>query len=167
MQTIPTEAAGLPSERRPRPLCLERLEGRTPIASGRELHPVLEPVGRLLESLFTVSPAGARRLGLADPEAWAVLEGAGAAAPVVGLLWLAGETAGITTSPGRAADAAVLCLLDALVAAARRRRLTFLTVRLSTPTGHTVPVPPSSVRKLVKRDGTHVLYLHLTVTEGD
>lgn len=161
MQATTFIAAGPP---RPpaRQLRLERAALRTP---ARPFHPALDGERGFLEALFTVSPAGARRLGLGGPEAWAVAEIA-PAAPVVGLGWLAGELAGVSAAPGQAHEEVVRLLVDAVIASAQRRELRGLILRLSMAPGQRFPNPPATARRVVERDGALILYLDFTRTRG-
>jgi len=161
MQVISTPVA----RRTPLPTRLLRLTGAEPFAPYRPLHPALAVVRRFIEALLLVSPAGARRLGLSAPEAWAVIAG-GPGGQIIGLGWMAGNTAEIAPAPGELASLAASRLLDAVRASARQRQLTSMTVGLSISPERVPALRFLNTRKVVERDGSWLLNLDLSNTQG-
>ena len=149
------------------PIRLLRLDHASLMSLRRPLHPALQGVRRFIEALLVLSPAAARRLGTVRPEVWAAALGHGEDAPVIGLGWLAGDATEVIAAPGAAHDAVTRQLVEALLTAARRRRLAGLTARLSGSPDLAASLAGLDARIVAHRDDTLFLHLDLTPETGD
>jgi len=151
--------------RTPLPTKLQRLAGAAPFAHHPPLQPALAAAGRFVEALLKISPAGARRLGMSAPEAWAVIAG-GSDGPIMGLAWMAGNTAEVIPMPGELESLAGTRLVDAVRSSARQRQLTSMTLGISISPERVPALRFVNARKVVERDGHWMLSLDLTTTQG-
>jgi hypothetical protein len=149
------------------PIRLLRLDHAALVSLPRPLHPALQGVRRFVEALLTLSPAAARRLGTLRPEVWAATLARRDDAPIVGLGWLAGDATEVIAAPGHAHDDVIRQLMDALLDAARRRRLAALTARLSGPPDLAVALAGLDARIVARGDDALFLHVDLTPSLGD
>ena len=163
----PTPGSLQPTRYDAGPIGLLRLDHASLVSLTRPLHPALHGVRRFVEALLTLSPAAARRLGTLRPEVWAATLAHDLDAPIVGLGWLAGDATEVVAAPGGTHDDVTRRLVDALLDAARRRRLAALTARLSGPPDLAAALLGLDARIVAHRDDTLFLHLDLTPTLGD
>ena len=146
---------------------LARLD-RTALASLEPaLHPTLRGVRRFVEALLTRPSQAAQRADMLEPEVWTATCHERGHPTVVGLGWLAGQATEVIAAPGRDHDAVTEQLVTALFGAARARRLSRLTTRLSGPLHASVGITGRRTRVVAERDGALFLHLDLTDTAGD
>jgi hypothetical protein len=99
------------------------------------------------------------------PEVWAATCDEDGRPVVVGLGWLAGQATEVIAAPGRHHDAVTEQLIDALLGAARARRLPRLTARVAGPFHGALA--GRRTRVVTERDGALFLHLDLLDTPGD
>ena len=161
----PVPGALLPTRLRACRTRLARLERSGLVGLEPALHPTLRGVRRFVEALLTTSPSTAPRVG--QPEVWAATCDERGLSTVVGLGWLAGEATEVIAAPGRDHDAVTEQLVTTLLHAARARRLSRLTARLTGPLHASVAITGRRTRVVTEHDGTLFLHLDLTDTAGD
>ena len=144
---------------------LARLDRSGLVGLEPALHPTLRGVRRFVEALLTASPSTALRVG--EPEVWAATGEVRGHRTVVGLGWLAGAATEVIAAPGRDHDAVTEQLVTTLLRAARTRRLSRLTARLTGPLNASVAITGRRTRVVTEHDGTLFLHLDLTDTAGD
>jgi len=144
---------------------LARLDRSGLVGLEPALHPTLRGVRRFVEALLTASPSTALRVG--EPEVWAATCEERGHRTVVGLGWLAGAATEVIAATGRDHDAVTEQLVTTLLRAARTRRLSRLTARLTGPLNASVAITGRRTRVVTEHDGTLFLHLDLTDTAGD